>query len=203
MKRTVGSFVAAVVVMSASAAFAQDVSPGPGRVEVNAVAGGGTFFTSKDDLPEFYGYTLGGTMDYNINRIVGIEGEVSGTLGVEQNLEYRGVEADLKPPHMLNYSGNVVVSLPTRSSIVPFATGGVGGMTMFEREELGVNNSETFLTGNAGGGLKWYAKNGRWGLRGDYRFLYVKGKNDAPAFFGADDRYGHRVYGAIIINALR
>ena len=48
---------------------------------------------------------------------------------------------------------------------MPYATGGVGGLTMFERPAVGVFNDETFLTGNVGGGIKWYAPNNRWGLR--------------------------------------
>ena len=49
--------------------------------------------------------------------------------------------------------------------------------------------------------MKWYAPNGRWGLRGDYRFGDVRATDDAPSFFGRDDRSGHRVYGGVIINA--
>ncbi len=74
---------------------------------------------------------------------------------------------------------------------------------MFERASLGIDSSETFLTGNVGGGLKWYAPNNRWGLRGDYRFTYVWSKDNAPAFFGTDDRYGHRFYGGVILNVMR
>src|SRR6266850_2201313 len=106
-------------------------------------------------------------------------------------------------PNSLGYTGNVVLSLPTHSSFVPYVTGGVGGLTMFEKAGLGINSAETFLTGNAGGGVKWYAPNGRWGLRGDYRFMATQSKDDAPAFFGQDTRYGHRVYGAVIITAVR
>jgi len=58
-------------------------------------------------------------------------------------------------------------------------------------------------SGDAGGGLKWYANNGRWGVRGDYRFIAVRANDTAPAFFGQERRYGHRVYGAVIINAVR
>jgi hypothetical protein len=32
---------------------------------------------------------------------------------------------------------------------------GIGGLTMFERAGLGVNNDATFLSGNVGGGVKW------------------------------------------------
>jgi hypothetical protein len=38
---------------------------------------------------------------------------------------------------------------------------------MFERGGLGVTGDTTFLVGNIGGGVKWYAANSRWGLRGD------------------------------------
>ena len=60
-----------------------------------------------------------------------------------------------------------------------------------------------FLNGNVGGGVKVYAPNGRWGLRADYRFIAVRSKDDAPDFFGQDERYGHRVYAAVVINAVR
>jgi hypothetical protein len=74
---------------------------------------------------------------------------------------------------------------------------------MFKRANLGINSTDTFLTGDVGGGLKWYANNGRWGVRGDYRFIAVRANDTAPAFFGQETRYGHRVYGAVIINAVR
>jgi hypothetical protein len=80
-------------------------------------------------------------------------------------------------------------------------TGGVGGLSLFEKPSLGITQTETFLTGNVGGGVKWYA--GRWGLRGDYRFIGVQSKDDAPAFFGQGPRYGHRVYGGVIVNVIR
>jgi hypothetical protein len=99
---------------------------------------------------------------------------------------------------MLNYSGNVVVSAANGSSVVPYVTGGVGGLSLFERASLGIGDTTTFLTGNVGGGVKWYT--GRLGLRGDYRFVGVQSKDDAPVFFGRENRYGHRVYGAVLIN---
>jgi hypothetical protein len=71
-------------------------------------------------------------------------------------------------------------------------------MSVFEKADLGIDQTETFLTGNVGGGLKWYS--GRWGLRGDYRFIMVQSKDDAPEFFGRETRYGHRIYGAVLVN---
>jgi hypothetical protein len=51
---------------------------------------------------------------------------------------------------------------------VPYGTGGIGGLTMFERPEAGVLSDETFLATNFGGGVKCNSANNRWGLRGDY-----------------------------------
>ena len=82
--------------------------------------------------PSFGNYDLGGAVAVNFNRYVGVEGEVSGALGVSQSLTFDGVTADRKTPHLLNYSGNVVVSAPNQSSVVPYVTGGVGGLSLFE-----------------------------------------------------------------------
>jgi hypothetical protein len=180
----------------------QESAPGPGTVEVTIIPGGGTFFTENNDSnsPSFGNYDLGGSATLNVTRHLGFEGEVSGLLGVSQSLDFVNGSVDAKTPHFLNYSGNVVVSAG-RGSVVPYATAGLGGLTLFERAAVGVNDSTTFLTSNIGGGVKWYA--GRWGLRGDYRFIAVQSKDDAPAFFGPETRYGHRVYGGVILNLVR
>jgi hypothetical protein len=170
---------------------------------VSIIPGGGIYFTEATDAgePAFGNYDLGGAFTVNSNRYIGVEGEVSGAIGVSQDLQLGGLSLDRKSPHLLNYSGNVVFSAANRSSVVPYVTAGVGGLTMFEEADLGIDGNETFLTGNVGGGVKWYA--GRWGLRGDYRFLGVQSRDDAPAFFGRETRYGHRVYGAVIFNVVR
>jgi hypothetical protein len=180
-------------------AVAQEAPP-RGVAEVTLIPGGWTFFTEDKDtnLPSFGNYDLGASVTFNINPFVGIEGEVSGALGIEQDLQFGGLASDVKSPHLLNYTGNLVLSAPNASSVVPYVTGGVGGMTLFERSSLGINDAETFFTGNVGGGVKWYA--GRWGLRGDYRFIVVQSKDDAPEFFGRETRFGHRVYGGVILN---
>jgi len=192
-----------VGVIGASQAYAQETRPGPGLVEVSFIPGGGLFFTENTDTqePSFGNYDLGGALTVNINRYIGIEGEIAGGVGISQDLRLGGFASDVKTPNLLNYSGNVVFSVPTQSSVVPYVTGGVGGLSLFEKASLGINQTETFLTGNVGGGVKWYA--GRWGLRGDYRFIGVQSKDDAPAFFGQEPRYGHRVYGAVIVNVIR
>ena len=203
MKRWIAVLFAVVSLAGADRAFAQEAAPGPGRVEVSIIPGGFAYFTEEKDVrePSFGNYDLGAALGLNFNRYVGVEGEVSGAVGISQSLPFGGVTADRTSPHLLNYTGNLVVSAANRSSVVPYVTGGVGGLTLFETADLGVNQAETFLTGNVGGGVKWYA--GRWGLRGDYRFVGVQSKDDAPAFFGQQTRYGHRVYGAVILNVVR
>jgi hypothetical protein len=84
--------------------------------------------------------------------------------------------------------------------VVPYAAGGVGSLTFTKTAALGINDTTSFLTGDVGGGVKWYA-NHRRGLRAGYRFLAVRAKDDAPAFFGTDPLYGHRIYGAVVISA--
>jgi Outer membrane protein beta-barrel domain len=204
MKRSV-AVVAAVIGLAASPVFAQDTTPGPGPgpVVITIIPGGATFFTEGKDTkgPSFGNYDLGAAVAVNFNRHVALEGEVSGSLGITQDLEFSNLTANQKTPDILNYSGNLVISASGRNGVVPYVTGGVGGMSLFEKQELGVTGTETFLTGNAGGGVTWYA--GRWGLRGDYRFIAVRSKDDAPEFFGREVRYGHRIYGGFVLNTGR
>lgn len=200
MKHAIAILVAGAIVAGAVPAVAQDAKPGPGTVVVTIIPAGGTFFTEGKSTsgPSFGNYDLGAAVAVNFNRYVGVEGEVSGALGISQNLQFAGTTADRRTPHILNYSGNLVVSAPNRSAVVPYVTGGVGGLSLFEKAGLGIIGTETFLSGNAGGGLAWYA--GRWGVRADYRFIAVRSKDDAPAFFGRETRYGHRVYAGVILN---
>jgi hypothetical protein len=203
MSRSTALLLAMVSIGGVHRVYAQETTPGAGTVDVTVIPGGATFFTSGNRGSSFGNYNLGGTLTYNINRIVGVEGEVVSSLGIAQDLQFGGLTTHQKTPNTLAYTGNLVVSLPTHSSFVPYATGGGGGLTMFKKASLGINSADTLLTGNVGGGLKWYAPNGRWGLRGDYRFMATQSKDTAPAFFGQDTRYGHRVYVGVIIDAVR
>ena len=187
----------------ANQALAQDSVPGPGTVVVTVIPGGATFFTEGKNTkgPSFGSYSLGAGVEFNFNRYIGVEGEVSGGLGVTQNLQFTGGTLNAKTPDLINYSGNLVVSAPNKTAVVPYVTGGIGGLSLFEKESLGIADTQTFFTSNVGGGVSWYA--GRWGLRGDYRFIALKSKEDAPAFFGQETRYGHRVYGGVLLNVGR
>ena len=193
----IGLFVAG----GAGAASAQETKAGPGTVEVTVIPGGATFFPGRGNESTFRNYNLGGALTYNINRIVGVEGEVSGSVGISQNLTDGNFRGSQTPPNTLAYSGNLVVSLPTHSSVVPYVTGGVGGFTLFQQVDLGINGAETFVSGNVGGGVKWYAPNGRWGVRADYRFQATQSRT-LPPFF-SQEIHSHRIYGAVVINVVR
>jgi hypothetical protein len=203
MKRWVAIVLAVAGVIGTGTAYAQEAAPGPGVVEVTIIPGGGTWFTEAKDTggPSFGNYGVGAGVSVNFSRYIGVEGEVSGGLGVAQDLRQGGLTSNTKTPNLLSYTGNVVVSIPNKSSVVPYVTGGGGGLSFFKKENLGISNTETFLTGNVGGGVKWFS--GRWGLRGDYRFVAVQSKDDAPVFFGHETRYAHRVYGGLVIDVNR
>jgi hypothetical protein len=203
MSRKIAVLVVATVFIGVVGASAQEPHPGPGLVEITYLPAGAAFFTSQGNSPSFGNYGFGTAVAFNVNRCIGVEGELGALIATTSDLQFGNLDKNLKSPNLLNYSANVVASPWTGHTVVAYATGGVGGLTMFERPQLGVTQDETFLAGNVGGGIKWYAPNNRWRLRGDYRFGATRSKDDAPAFFGRDTRYVHRVYGAVIINTVR
>jgi hypothetical protein len=202
MSGRIASVVLIGVLAGAGAAWAQE-GPGPGKVEVTYAPAGVGYFTSKGNAPSFGNYGFGTSATVNVNRFIGIEGELSAMISTTSDLQFGDLNSNVKAPNVLAYTGSVLYSPWPGHSVVPYAAGGAGGLTMFERPGVGVNQDQTFLIGNVGGGVKWYAGNNRWGLRGDYRFVGSRSKDDASAFFGRDSRYVHRVYAGIIINTVR
>jgi len=202
MKRSITTMAVMFSLIGAGHAFAQSEPAGPGTLEIMIAPGGETFFTQRNTGPSFGNYDLGASLTYNVNSIVGVEAEFNGALGISQSLQFGALNGSVKTPNLVGYSGNVVVSARRRASFIPYATGGIGGLSLLQTTGLDINATETFLTGNVGGGVKWYGGK-RWGLRADYRFVTVQSQNDAPAFFGQTTRYGHRVYGGVVLNALK
>src|ERR1700704_2005637 len=128
MIRSTAVLVAVLSIGGVNRLYAQETTPGPGTVEVTVIPGGATFFTGGNSGPSFGNYTLGGALTYNINRIVGVEGEVGGSFSALDQLQFGDLAKSQKATSTLSYSGNVNGSLPTHSSFVPYATGGVGGL---------------------------------------------------------------------------
>src|SRR4030095_9761372 len=120
MNRWFAALLTIAGIAGANPVHAQNAAPAPGTVVVSIIPAGTTFFTEGTETngPSFGNYDLGAGVGVNFNRYIGIEGEVSGSIGVSQSLDFAGVTSDFKTPHFLNYSGNVVVSAG-RSSVVP------------------------------------------------------------------------------------
>src|SRR5215831_14710784 len=139
MKHWIAAVVAVAGLVGASQARAQEIAPNAGTVDVTVIPGGAQFFVEGKNTggPSFGNYSLGAGVEVNFNRYIGVEGEVSGALGIAQDLQFSGLTTNLKTPNLLNYSGNVVVSAVTHSSVVPYVTGGVGGMSVFDTASLG------------------------------------------------------------------
>ena len=200
MKGSIASLFVVASVVAGGHAYAQETAPGPGKLEMSLIPGGGTWFVHKDSAPKFGSYDAGAGAAYNFSRVLGVEGEVAGSFGVRQRLN--AFVGEQKTPNMMSYNGNLVANFTGRS-VVPYATAGVGGLSMFSRSDVDVNSTESYFTGNIGGGVKWFAQSGRWGCRGDYRLLMTQGKDNSAAFFGSDNRYANRLYGAVILNAVK
>ena len=199
MKRSIALILLMASFVVVDRASAQERPAGPARAEITLIPAGAVLFTESKEAsaPSFGNYQVGGAVAFNFNQFVGVEAEVASSIGMSQSLDF-GYPSTVRTPDVLNYSGNVVLSMPTGSSVVPYVTGGAGGLSLFSREAFGINETETLFAGNVGGGVKWYA--GRWGLRGDYRFIAVPSREETSPFFGTEQRYGHRVYGAVMLN---
>jgi len=203
MFRRVSVLITAAAIVGCGHVYAQETSAGPGVVEVTVIPGGVGYFSSKNGAPSFGNYGFGTAVIYNINSVIGVEGEFGAMIATTSDLQFGDLNHHTKAPNFLNYNVNAIVTAATFGPARVYGAGGIGGLTMFERAGLGVTGDTTFFAGNVGGGLKWYAPNSRWGLRGDYRFLVNRSNDSAPSFFGTDSRYGHRIYAGVIVNTTR
>ncbi len=195
----------ALVLLMAGTVYGQEGGLGAGRVEIGAFPGGGMLFMESDNgaEPDFTNFAIGGSLTVNFNRWLGAEGEFGWMPGIRQRVSFnRETLDDQHTPCLLGYSGNLVVSpFGSDRELVPYATGGFGGFTILDTKDvanLGILEKTTYPAGTVGGGLKWFATR-HVGLRGDYRFFMVRNNDDAPVFFGKENRYGHRVYGGLLL----
>jgi len=147
--------IAAVMIIGGHRAYAQDTTPGPGLVEVTVIPAGAGFVASKNGGPSFGNYGFGTAVTYNINRVIGVEGQLGAMIATTSDLQFGTLPRHTKAPNFLNYNVNAIVSAARLGPSVIYGAGGIGGLTMFERAGLGVNNDATFLSGNVGGGVKW------------------------------------------------
>lgn len=195
--------VVAAAIGAAGPAAAQERGARPGTVEMTIVPGGGLFFAGGSAESRFRNYSVGGSVAFNINDIIGLEADSNVALGVyHQRLAVGSLSVMEAPPNLVDVNGDVTFSVPGGTHrTIPYAAVGLGSLVLLTHTDLGVGASKMFLTANAGGGLKWYA-NGRWGLRADYRLITVQSSTAAPEFFGREGRIAHRISGGVIVNLI-
>jgi hypothetical protein len=193
------------VFVATTGVFAQE-RVGGGRIEGGFYPAGAMFFTNgaNDAEPGFGDYTIGGWTGYNFNRHFGITGEFGVGIARRQDFDFaNGLFQSVKSPYVAAYNGNGVWHPRGNDrSVAPYLTAGVGALTLYKTngvKSLGLTTDPTFLSGNVGGGVKWYLDR-HWGIQGDYRLLAVKGKDNGSPFFGLDqNRYGHRISWNIVL----
>ena len=222
MKGRITGFSTAIIVATCTFAFAQTAAPPApsvaaesaqirtpqhtttagkyGRFDITAIPLGALWVRSGDTDAEapFDNYSPGAAVAMRLTHNLNVEGETAWGVGRTQNLKFGdGTEARFKTPNMFGYSGNVMLNLlPIERRIVPYAIGGIGGLHVSSRDDLGVDSSN-FLTGDIGGGVKvmWH----QFGIRGDYRFFAMHGNDDESSpFVGTDTRAGNRVYAGFV-----
>jgi hypothetical protein len=197
--------VVAALLLGVTPTLAQETA-GAGHVELGLFPGGGLFFigSHNGEQPFFGNYVVGGSAALNVNKWIGVEAEIAVGIGVQQSFTFNS-QSMLRQttPYVLN-SGGTLLMHPVGSDrpFAPYAAVGIGGLTSFHTQsvdKLGVS-TETFLTHGVGGGLKWFSS-AHYGLRADYRLIFVHTKDSSTSFFGSDNamRYAHRVYGGFVI----
>ena len=203
MSRTLASVLVATLV-SAVPAFAQS-TVGAGKAELTLAPAGWVSFNKPDVFPEpaFSQFLLGGTITVNWGG-VGIEGELFLALGRSQDLEFGSSSVKQTTPDVVLDAVSLIVPvLGNRRTAVPYISAGIGEITVMRTpDDVQQPDTETFTTGNFGGGVKWYSS-GRWGFRGDYRFVVMRSKFASPgSFIGEELRKIHRFYGALVVNLI-
>src|SRR5258708_2118808 len=146
MSGKIAALVAAATLVTAAGAYAQEATPGPGFVEVTYIPAGAEYFASKNTSPSFGNYGFGTAVTFNINRYVGVEGELGAMIATTSNLQFGDLDSDIKSPNILSYTANAVVSPWTGHRILPYGTAALGPPTTFARPHLPLATSETLLS---------------------------------------------------------
>jgi hypothetical protein len=104
--------VAAVLTVGAGRTYAQE-HPGPGVVEVTIIPAGVGFVTAKGNGPNVGNDGFGTAVVYNINSIIGVEGERAAMLSTNSHLQFGTLSNQIKAPTFLNYNVDAIVTAAT------------------------------------------------------------------------------------------
>jgi Outer membrane protein beta-barrel domain len=190
------------------AAAAQEVT-GAQRIEIgSALFGGGVLFvpSSSASGPVSRSYIVSGAVTTNVNRWIGVEGDIGLALGSNAAHSVYGVlptNSNRVLPNALLYSANVVYNpVGSDRKLIPYVSAGGGALTTFalaSGSQFGLEGNATYPTASAGGGIRWFPIP-HWGVRGDYRFMGIR--HEAPTDPGPESRVvrsAHRIYGALVL----
>ena len=178
---------------------------GAQRTEISSAvfSGGMLLVPSADPAADVSrSYVISGAVTRNINRWIGIEGDVGVALSSQQAVSvYGGGAPDGDTPTVVLASGSLVYNI-TRSdrSVVPYVTAGLGVLHVAGDDELptyAFAPKTTYLTGVGGGGVRWFPIQ-HWGVRADYQFLAIRNGAE-PAATLRVIRSAHRIYGALVV----
>ncbi len=199
---------AAFVLLACGPAAAQE-TPGAERIEIgSAIFGGGLLFTPSTVASESdsRSYVVSAAVTTNLNRWIGLEGDVGLALGRREAHALFGVvpgNSTDDMPNVLLYGANLIYNpLASDRPIVPYVSVGAGGLTTFDlaaTSHFGLAGNTTYPTVSVGGGIRWFPIR-HWGFRGDYRYMGIG--HAAPAAAVPDTRVvrsAQRVYGALVL----
>ena len=203
MARRVSTLLMIGVIFTATPAFAQKV--GAGKADLSIVTAGWLSISKPDTRPEpkFGEYVIGGIITFAPASWIGMEGELLAGLRRSQDLNFGSTTLSTKSPPVFMDAVNLIIPfIGDQRPLVPFVTAGIGETTINRTRDVGQADTETFFTGNFGGGLKWYST-GRWGYRVDYRYFVIRSEPQAPGtFFGREQRRAQRFTGSLVLKLI-
>jgi len=192
MRKRITTFIVGSLLI-AGAALADDATP---RVEWFAFPGGGLFFKPTSDSHGLSSFALGTSFALRVSPRVAVEPEVVFGVGLRETIDFKGRTLTAQPmPDTIGYTANVIVNtLPRTRGAVPYLAGGGGALLVVPRggtEALDITDKRAMPAANLGGGMKWYAASG-WGIRVDYRVVFVGHVDEMAPLLGERGRIGQR-----------
>ena len=184
MSRSVNNTIVALAALVAASltgpAFAQMTS---GQHQITGFVGG-QLFDVGDQFDDFGAnfqkeMNLGARYQYNVTPRWGIEGSF---LYTPVNAELARLSRDVSVDTSY-YNGNVVYNILSDKRIVPFATAGIGGITLDVQDG---GDTESYLGFNFGGGVRAPISD-RWSFRFDVRDFVYSADNLNPESVSALD----------------
>jgi hypothetical protein len=171
------------------------------RIDITTIPAGALWVRSgkTSAQPSFQSYVPGAAVGVKLSQYIAVEGEAAWGIGSRQELKFDGSrDGFFKTPLLFGYSASVLVNaVPSDRMVVPYGVAGIGGMHLSSREELGILNSSNFFIGEVGAGVK--VMFGKWGVRGDYRFLSLRAQEEDTSFVGPQTRFGNRIYAGVVV----